>query len=71
MTPTTRKTFERMKIALHKGFYYYFNVIHFWSLFAFLLKKLKKLRWFFEKKIRISSLREIFPIGAFLRRAAD
>ena len=28
-----------MKMALHKGFYYYFHVIHFWSLFALLFKK--------------------------------
>ena len=51
--------FERMKMALHKGFYYYFHVIHFWSLFALLFKKLKKCPdfWKKNKKNRVSSLR--------------
>ena len=52
-----KQTFERMKIALHKGFYYYFHVIYFWSLFALLFKKLKKCRDFL-KKIRVSSPRK-------------
>ena len=47
--------FERMKMALHKGFYYYFHVTHFWVLFALLFKKFKKVPWFF-KKIRASTI---------------
>ena len=40
---------ERMKMALHKGFYYY-HVIHFSTLFPLLFKKLEKVSWFFLKK---------------------
>ena len=39
-----------MKMALHKGFYYHFYVIQFWSLFALLFQKLKKVPCFFLKK---------------------
>ena len=53
-----------MKMALHKGFYYYFYVIHFWSLFALLFKKLKS-------ALIEYLVSEIFPIGAFLRGAVD
>ena len=56
-------------MVLHKGFYYYFHVIHFWSLFALLFKKLKQLPWFLKKKEYLVS--EIFPIETFLRCAAD
>ena len=52
-------TFERMKMVLNKGFYYYFCVIHFWSLFPLLFKKLKKVSWFLKTKIRVSSLRNV------------
>ena len=57
-------------MALHKGFYY-FHVIHFWSLFAlfpFLFQKLKKNALIFEKS-RVSSIKvsEIFPLEPFFR----
>ena len=52
-----KETFEQMKMALHKGFYC-FHVIHFWSWFALLFQKLKKVPWFL-KKIRVSSLQNI------------
>ena len=60
-----------MKMALHKGFYYYFHVIHFWSLFALLFKKFKKVPWFLKKKKIEYLVSEIFPVGAFLQGAAD
>ena len=62
-------------MALHKGFYY-FRVIHFWSLFALftlLFQNFKKSVLIFEKENRVSDVKvsEIFPIGAFLLCAAD
>ena len=59
-----------MKMALYKGFYYYFHVIHFWSFLVLLFKKFKKVPWFLKKKLEYL-VSEIFPIGAFLRCAAD
>ena len=53
-----------MKMALHKGFYYHFHVIHFWSLFALLFKNLKKVPLFLKTKLEYL-VSEIFPIGAF------
>ena len=38
-----------MKMALHKGFYYYFHVIHFWFLLALVFQKLIKMPGFFKK----------------------
>ena len=57
-------------MTLHKRFYYYFHVIHVWSLFALLFKKLKQVPWFLKKKLEYL-VSEIFPIEAFLRCAAD
>ena len=54
-----------MKMALHKGFYYYFHVIHFWSLFALLFKKFKKMPRFLKKNLEYL-VSEIFPLAAFL-----
>ena len=57
-------------MAWHKGFYY-FHVIHFWSLFALfplLFQKLKKNALIFEKS-RVSSIKvsEIFSLEPFFR----
>ena len=60
-----------MKMDLHKIVYYYFHVIHFWSLFALLFKKFKKVPWFLKKKKIEYLVSEIFPVGAFLQCAAD
>ena len=57
-------------MALHKRFYYYFHVIHVWSLFALLFKKLKKVPWFLKKKLDYF-VSEIILIGALLRCADD
>ena len=57
-------------MALHKGLYYYFHVIHFCFLFAFLFKKLKNLPLFLKKKLGYL-VSEIFPIGVFLQCATD
>ena len=59
-----------MKMALHKGFYYFY-VIHFWSLFdlfPFLFQELKKNALIFEKS-RVSSIKvsKIFPLEPYFR----